>query len=71
MTDRDPTPLAPTCPVCSKRDRVQRERDRWLCGACWTVFTGSQDEWERSRPMREARAAIPVQRPDRREREDA
>lgn len=71
MTYRDEVPKVPTCPVCATRERVQRERDRWLCGGCWTVFTGSQDEWERSRVMREAREAIPVQRPDRREREDA
>lgn len=57
MTDRDPIP-SPTCPLCATRDRVQRDRHRWLCCACWTVFTGSQDEWERTRHMRERRQAL-------------
>lgn len=53
MSDRDPIPMAPTCPVCAKRDRVQRSGRRWLCGGCWTLFSGGQDEWERTRDMRE------------------
>lgn len=53
MTIRDPTPLAPTCPVCASRDRVERHRPHWLCGACWTLFRAGQDEWDRTRPMRE------------------
>lgn len=48
---------APTCPVCGDREKVQREKGRWLCGGCWTLFTGGQDEWERSRAQRERRAS--------------
>ena len=69
MTDRDPTPLAPTCPVCASRDRVAREKSHWLCGGCWTLFTGSQEEWERTRGMREQRNAVPVYKQSRREQE--
>lgn len=69
MTDRDPIPLAPTCPVCATREKVARERGKWLCGKCWTLFTGSQDEWERCRGMRDQRNATPVQRYPRREQE--
>lgn len=54
MTDRDPIPLAPTCPVCISRERVERQKPaRWLCSTCWTLFTGSQGEWESFRYMRE------------------
>lgn len=56
MTDRDPTPHKPTCPLCGDNARVERERDRWLCVACWTVFMGSQDEWNRMREARENRS---------------
>lgn len=54
MTDRDPVPSAPTCPVCSSHEKVERDRLKgWLCGGCWTVFSGGQDEWDRTRYMRE------------------
>lgn len=54
MSERDVVNHAPTCPVCSSREDVKRQHPHWLCGGCWTVFTGSQDEWERTRDMRDA-----------------
>ena len=56
MTDRDPVVHAPTCPICGTHERVQREAHRWLCGGCWTVFSGGQGEWEQEREHREKRA---------------
>lgn len=56
MTDRDLTPAAPTCPVCATRERVERERQHWICCKCWTLFTGSPSEWEQMRKVREDRA---------------
>lgn len=53
MTDFDLAPPRPSCPVCTTRDDVTREGGRWLCGHCWTVFTGGQPEWDRTRDMRE------------------
>lgn len=58
MTDREPTPLAPTCPVCASRENVERQRPfGWLCGTCWTVFSGAQGEWEKNRDRRDRWAA--------------
>jgi ribosomal protein L37AE/L43A len=45
--------FTPTCPVCRGLDDVERCRRGWLCGRCWTVFNGSQLEWERTRDLRE------------------
>lgn len=56
MTDRDPQTPAPSCPLCGGNEKVERERSGWLCGACWTVFSGSADEWARWREQRESRA---------------
>lgn len=56
MTDdtRDePTRLAPTCPVCASRDKVERQHPHWHCVGCNTLFTGAQGEWERTHAMRE------------------
>jgi hypothetical protein len=45
--------FTPTCPVCRRQD-AEPHKSRWICGApCWTVFTGSQLEWERTRDLRE------------------
>lgn len=57
MSERDPAPHAPTCPLCGSHERVIREKDRWLCGGCWTLFTGGQGEWESEREHRERRAS--------------
>lgn len=54
MTDRDPLLTMPSCPFCGSNDRVDRDsigakdnkRGAYLCGSCWGVFTGSQDEWQ-------------------------
>lgn len=54
MTDLDPAPAIPSCPVCVTREQVERVNGRWLCGLCWTVFTGGQGEWDRTRDLREA-----------------
>lgn len=56
MTDRDPITPDPTCPLCASNSDVERHRHGYLCGACWTVFTGSPDEWSRMREVREMRA---------------
>lgn len=48
----------PSCPVCQSRDAVERHRSNWVCTGCWTVFTGSRDEWERSHDHRDQYAAL-------------
>lgn len=55
----------PTCPICATNDQVRRERGRYVCFTCWTVFTGEQDEWARARDQREKYAAhrAPVKEP--------
>ena len=55
MTDRDDRPKVPTCPLCATQDRVGREHGHWLCVRCWTLFTGSQDEWDQMRGARDER----------------
>lgn len=54
MSDLEPVPQRPTCPICATEGDVQREGGRWVCFHCWTVFTGEQGEWERSREQRKA-----------------
>lgn len=50
MTSQEPV-ITPPCPLCGVNDRVGRDtagkRHLWLCGACWTVFQGGEDEWRR------------------------
>lgn len=46
----------PTCPLCATNGEIERHAGHWLCFMCWTVFTGSQDEWNRMREQRENRA---------------
>lgn len=57
MTYRDDPPEAPTCPLCASNDEVQRDTIRghhiWLCGHCWTAFSGGTDEWEQWRNRRD------------------
>lgn len=56
----------PTCPLCSTHDKVQRtprdeaiaERCPFTCGSCWTVFVGTDQEWQRTRDDREAYASV-------------
>jgi hypothetical protein len=65
MTDRDPLVSMPSCPFCGDSERVGRDsigakdnkRGAYLCGSCWGVFTGSQDEWQQQRGVRERRKA--------------
>lgn len=61
---------APTCPICGTNDKVRRDkmgggavgnvdaRLVWVCSRCWSVFAGSQQEWERSRSTRERRRQL-------------
>lgn len=61
---------APTCPMCGTNDKVRRDkmgggavgnvhaRLVWVCSRCWSVFAGSQQEWERSRSTRERRRQL-------------
>lgn len=48
MTHLD-EPERPSCPLCTTREDVRRDRVAgrhvYLCGLCWTVFTGGEDEW--------------------------
>lgn len=59
----------PACPLCGSSRRVSGSANlppigwagnsvtypwRWLCGLCWTVFTGGETEWGRMREQREA-----------------
>jgi hypothetical protein len=53
--------FTPTCPVCRGQD-AEPYKSRWVCRACWTLFTGSQLEWERAREMREHHDAQQQQR---------
>lgn len=55
MTDLEPI-ARPSCPVCGANDEVERQMGGWLCTGCWTVFSGSADEWARWRERRENRA---------------
>jgi ribosomal protein L37AE/L43A len=45
--------FTPTCPICRRQD-AEPYKSRWVCRGCWTLFTGSQLEWERARDMRES-----------------
>jgi len=60
MTYRDEPPM-PSCPMCGGNEQVSRDtfgqknhRGAYLCGLCWSVFSGGQDEWNRSHEAREA-----------------
>lgn len=55
---------APSCPLCSSTDHVERsvvgakhQKVVWLCGSCWTAFTGSEDEWREYQERRVMYAA--------------
>lgn len=51
MTYRDDPPK-PTCPVCGSTDVTRSAGPKpYLC-ECWTVFDGTQGEWERLAPQR-------------------
>lgn len=52
MTHRD-DPVKPSCPVCTTNDEVTFDRGQWLCGTCWTLFSGDPSEWDRTKPTRE------------------
>lgn len=59
VTYRDDTPQ-PSCPLCGTNDLVSRDTfgqkhqvTAYLCGRCWSVFNGSQDEWVHHRQSRE------------------
>lgn len=45
-----------TCPACGLHDTAERSPHplfAWLCGACWTLFNGTDLEWRRMRQQRE------------------
>lgn len=59
MTHLD-APVQPSCPLCGQNDLVDRDvfgqkntRHAYLCGRCWSVFDGSQDEWRHHATQRE------------------
>lgn len=46
----------PTCPACGLNDATERSEHPdypYLCGSCWTLFTGTELEWRRMRKLRE------------------
>lgn len=46
-----------TCPACGLHDQTERSPHPdfpFLCGACWTLFAGTDLEWRRMRVQREA-----------------
>jgi hypothetical protein len=46
----------PTCPACGLHDATERSDNpdfAYLCGSCWTLFTGTELEWRRMRRLRE------------------
>lgn len=51
MTDRDPVPTIPDCPVCESAQHVIRHHNehqgRWLCHGCMLLFDGTSGEWVR------------------------
>ncbi len=60
MTYRDDPPAMPSCPFCGSAELVGKDvfgqhhkRGAYLCGGCWSVFTGSQDEWHQLTGARE------------------
>lgn len=56
----------PTCPLCNTRGDVVRtprsepiaDRCPFTCHNCWTVFTGSDQEWQSTREDRAAYASV-------------
>lgn len=59
MTYRDELTM-PSCPTCGLNDLVSRDTfgqkhqiPAYLCGRCWSVFDGTQDEWRHHRHHRE------------------
>lgn len=49
-------PRKVTCPACGLHDSWERSTHPdfpYLCGACWTLFTGTELEWRRHRVQRE------------------
>lgn len=59
MTALD-APSMPACPYCGSDERVTRDlfgqkttRHAYLCGSCWAVFDGSQDEWHHHKQQRD------------------
>lgn len=55
MSERDPMPAIPPCPVCDSTDQVRRHdtphQGRWLCMREMLLFDGTSAEW--LRPTRE------------------
>lgn len=46
-----------TCPACGLHDQAERSPHPeypFLCGDCWTLFTGTDLEWRRMSKHREA-----------------
>lgn len=62
--------LLPSCPLCGAANQTGDETDPpvsrqprggtlaetfpYVCGRCWTVFAGTDEEWRRMREQREA-----------------
>lgn len=45
-----------TCPACGLHDQAERADHpdfAFLCGACWTLFQGTDEEWFRLKKLRE------------------